>query len=162
MRYLVLLALTSSVGCMSVRQVGKVNMISTRNVDPTVHYELVSSYAGGTERELRRSRAENVEQAIDDTVKKVPGGEFVVNARLYIVNERYFAVEGDVWGRKGNHAFRGFTVGDRVSFKTAFGIRSGEVAALKDDKTCFVLVDGNDSATEVKYDALAKGAEKDE
>lgn len=161
MRYIFLAALLSTTGCMSVRQVGKVNMISTRNVDPTVDYELVSSYAGGSQRELKRSRAENVEQAIDDTVKKVPGGEFVVNARLYIVNDRYFAVEGDVWGRKGNHAFRGFAVGDRVSFKTAFGIRAGAVSALKDDRTCFVLVDGDDSATEVKYDNLAKGAPKE-
>ena len=145
-------------GCMSIRQVGKVNMISTRNVDPETDYELVRSYAGGSERELRRSRAENIEQAIDDTGKKVPGGEFLANARLYLVNERYFAAEGDVWGRAGNHAFRGFSVGDRVSVKTAFGIRAGTVSALRDDKTCFVLMDGYDSATEVKYDILVKGA----
>lgn len=155
-RYLLMLLALSS-ACATVRQVGKINMISTRNVDPTVDYSLVSSYAGGSDRELRRSRAENIEQAIDDTVRKVPGGEFIVNARIYVVNEKYYAVEGDVWGRKGNHTFRGFAVGDRVTFRTAFGVRSGVITGLKDDQTCFVQIDGSDGGVEVKYDVLAKG-----
>lgn len=144
-------------GCTSVRQIGNVNMISTRNVEPTIDYSLVSSYAGGSNRELRRSRAENLEQAVSDTVKKVPGGEFLVNARIFIVNEKYFAVEGDVWGRTGNLSHRGFSVGDTVSFKTAFGIKTGVVTALRDDKTCFVKGGDGGAITELAYDILVKG-----
>lgn len=159
-RPLLLLGLPAIVACApAVRQVGRVNMISNRNVDPSVDYSLVSSYAGGSNRELRRSRAENIEQAIDDTVKKVPGGEFLMNARVFIVNDKYFAVEGDVWGRTGNLSYRGFSVGDKVSFKTPFGIKTGVVEALRDDKTCFVKADDGGAVTEFKYDVLVKGAD---
>jgi hypothetical protein len=146
-----------SMGCApSVSQIGKVNMISTRNVESTLDYELISTYAGGSKRELRRARAETVEQAVDDTVRRVPGGEFLANARIYFVRERYFAVEGDVWGRVGRASFRGFAVGDKVSFKTPFGVRTGVIESLRDDRTCFVREDDSDSIVEYGYDAIFK------
>lgn len=156
-RFALAAMLLTSVGCVTVKQIGKVNMISNRNVEPTVDYGLITTYAGGSQRELRRSRAESVEQAVDDTVKKVPGGEFLVNARLFIINDKYFAAEGDVWGRKGNLSFRGFSVGDVVNIKTPFGIKTGVVTALRDDKTCFVKTDDGEVITEFKYDVLVKG-----
>lgn len=158
MTRIVLLAfLVTSMGCVTVQQIGKLNMISTRNVEPTIDYNLISSYAGGSKRELRRSRAVNIEEAVGDTVKKVPGGEFLANARIFVVNGKYYAVEGDVWGRTGNLSFRGFSVGDHVSFKTPFGIKSGKITALRDDKVCFVKADGSDVVTEFSYDTLVKG-----
>ncbi|MSP55873.1 MAG: hypothetical protein EXR69_09765 [Myxococcales bacterium] len=151
--FLILLA-----GCSpSVMQIGKINMISNRNVETSFDYSLISSYAGGSERELKKSRAENIEQAIDQTVRKVPGGEFVMNASIYMIDEQYFAVEGDVWGRKGNVSYRGFAVGDRVTFKRVGQIVYGVVTGLKDDLTCYVKLDGDAGGLEVRYDILAKG-----
>ena len=84
--------------CTSVKQIGKINMISTRNVDPNLKYEVISTYSGGSKRELKKSKSTSIEDAIDQTVKKVPGGEFLMNCKIYLINSKYIAVEGDVWG----------------------------------------------------------------
>ncbi len=144
-------------GCTSVMQIGKINMISNRNVETSFDYSLISSYAGGSQKEIKKTRSETIEQAIDQTVKKVPGGEFVMNASIFMVNNRYFAVQGDVWGRKDDLSYRGFAVGDRVTFKHLGQVQSGVITGLKDDQTCYVKVDDTDGGIEVRYDILAKG-----
>ncbi|HEY1871029.1 MAG TPA: hypothetical protein VGG71_08220, partial [Chitinophagaceae bacterium] len=68
-----------------VKQIGKVNMISNRNVDPALNYGVISSYSGGSMRELKHSRATSIDDAIDQTVKKIPGGEFLMNVKIYMV-----------------------------------------------------------------------------
>jgi hypothetical protein len=40
-----------------VKQIGKINMISTRNVEFEHDYVLISSYAGGAQKELKKSTA---------------------------------------------------------------------------------------------------------
>lgn len=84
--------------CMSVKQIGKLNMISNRNVDSKMEYANLKNYAGGSRKELKRLKAPTLEGAIDNVVKKVPGGEFLKNVKIYVINSKYFAVEGDVWG----------------------------------------------------------------
>lgn len=69
--------------CKSVRQIGKMNMLSTRNINTETKYELLSSYTGGTKKQLKKSKEENIEHAITNTVKKVPGGEFMMNVTIY-------------------------------------------------------------------------------
>lgn len=93
--------------CTPVRQIGRVNMISNRNVDSNFEYSVISNYAGGSKAELKKSKATTIEEAINRTVRNVPGGEFVMNARIYIVKDKYFAVEGDVWGKKRMPIFAG-------------------------------------------------------
>ena len=39
--------------CISVKQIGKVNMISNRNVDPDFKYQSLTTYSGGSNRELK-------------------------------------------------------------------------------------------------------------
>ena len=48
-----------------------------------------------------------IEQAVDDVVKKVEGGEYLMNAKIkmcvvggsiYSPPSYFYAVEGDVWG----------------------------------------------------------------
>lgn len=151
------LALLVVGGCTSVKQIGKVNMISNRNIETDFEYVLLSSYAGSSDKELKRSKAETLEQAVDDTVRRVPGGEFMMNVSLYAINNDRFAVVGDVWGRSENVAYRGFRVGDRVTFKRAGKVVYGQITGLKDDKTCFVQPDGDEAGVEVAYDDLAKG-----
>ncbi len=157
MRKVIFLSAVFFIGCSpAIRQIGRVNMISQRNVDPNMNYEQLASYSGGAKSELKKSKAENIEDAVDQTVRKVPGGEFLTNAKIYEIDGKYFAVEGDVWGMKGNVAHRGFKVGDKVTWKVGAGVfRSGVVKALKDDVNCYVLTDAGDTV-EKKYDEISK------
>jgi hypothetical protein len=147
-------AFLASCGSTTLKQVGKVNMISNRNVDPKLDYSLLSSYSGGSQRELKKSKAITIEDAVDQTVRKVPGGEFLMNTKLYIINNKYFAIEGDVWGTKANITYRGFKVGDKVIVDGLLN-SVATIKSLKDDKTCFIeRVNG--LIEEVKYDKLSK------
>jgi hypothetical protein len=147
--------------CTSVKQIGKVNMISNRNVSNDQNYQLISSYSGGSQKEIRKSRARTIEDAIDQTVRKVPGGEYLMNVKIYLINSTYLAVEGDVWGVASERSYRGFKIGDTVTWKSSFsrgdGYHTGIIIALKDDKVCLVKSDDTESKTyEMKYDELTK------
>jgi hypothetical protein len=148
--------------CSSVKQIGKVNMISTRNVDQSIKYQVLTTYSGGSKRELKKTRSKSIEDAIDATVKKVPGGEFLMNCKIYTVNSIYVAVEGDVWGNPINQSFRGFRVGDKVTWKKKDIINgtrffSGVISGLKDDKTCFIkTIDAKEETIEMSYDEITK------
>ncbi len=84
--------------CLSAKQIGKLNMVSNRNIDSKMEYVSLKNYTGGSRKELRRYKSESLEGAIDQVVKAVPGGEFLKNVKIYVVNKKYYAVEGDVWG----------------------------------------------------------------
>jgi len=152
---LALLVITAVSSCTSVKQIGKVNMVSNRNVDPNLGYGVITTYSGGSKRELKKSRAISIEEAIDQTVRKVPGGEFLMNAKIYMVDGKYIAVEGDVWGVKSNVAFRGFKVGDTVTWKVMFNFKIGTIKSLIDDKTCLIETEDGD-IIEQKYVKINK------
>ncbi len=149
-----------------VKLIGNVNMISNRNVNPNMNYKLISSYSGGSKKELKESRSMSIEDAIEKTVRKIPGGEFLVNAKVYQIAGKYYAAEGDVWGEKASElSYRGFKVGDKVIFKDKsllkkFDLKAdfgyGEIVSLKDDKTCFVKLEDNDRTVELSYDRISK------
>lgn len=113
-------------------------MISNRNVDPKLNYEVLSTYSGGAKKELKKSKSLSIEEAIDNTVRKVPGGEFLMNAKVYLIKGAYIAVEGDVWGVKTNSSFRGFKVGDKVTWKAIDGYKVGTIKSLKDGTKCII------------------------
>lgn len=153
---LCLFALFVLSGCgPTVKQIGKVNMISNRNIDPKQSYEVISTYTGGSKRDVKQSRSTTLEDAIDQTVRKVPGGEFLTNTKIYLIDGRYLAVEGDVFGIKSNIGFRGFKIGDKVTWKIGGKFPTGVITALKDDKTCLIKTDlGN--TIERSYDDITK------
>ncbi len=151
-------------GCTDVKQIGKVNMISNRNVDPKQDYELLINYAGGSKKELKNSKAVTLEGAIDATVRKVPGGEFLTNTKIYMIKGKYIAVEGDVFGIKANTSYRGFKIGDKVTWKekglkntvkSTTGFVTGIITSLKDDKICLVKNNAGETI-EKKYDDISK------
>lgn len=123
----------------SIKQIGKLNMISNRNVDKSVNYALIATYAGGSPKELKKSRALTIEEALDKTVKKIPGGEYLMNAKLYLIKGEYFAIEGDVWGH-ADVSYRGFRKGDKVTWREAkIGAwKKGVIKSLNDDETCII------------------------
>lgn len=130
-------------------------MISNRNVDTKLEYKLLSAYSGGGKKEILKSKAKTIEQALDQTVKKVAGGEFLMNAKIYLVKKKYYAVEGDVWGTGSNIAIKGFKIGDSVLWKKSGKFVKCKIIALKDDKSCLVeMEDGN--TLEAKYESVTK------
>lgn len=153
--FLIVLACASFCSCMSVKEIGRLNMISTRNVNPELEYKVITTYSGGSQKELKKSKAETIQDAMEQTVRKVPGGEFLMNVKIFQINNKYFAAEGDVWGVESNLAYRGFKVGDRVVWKTITGVKEGTIKSLKDDETCFVEIEDG-RITEKKYDSISK------
>ena len=152
--------------CISVKEVGKLSIISTKNVSLKTDYALVASYSGGSKSDLKKSKAINIEEAVDQTIRKVPGGEFIMNAKINLVYHRisgkaFFAIEGDVYGQKSanggaERSYRGFQTGDKVSWGNKLtGFKSGTIKSLKDDKTCLVEIEGG-RTVEKKYDELSK------
>jgi len=137
-----------------VKQIGQVNMVSYRNIDSKLEYSALANYSGGSEREFKKSRAKTIEKAIEETTKKIPGGEYLMNVKFYLVNNKYFAVEGDVWGVKTNITYRGFKVGDKV-IVDGFNNSIATIKSLKDDKTCFIERK-NGNIEEIKYDRISK------
>lgn len=98
MKKLFIIFLISS--CTSVKQIGDFTIVSTRNVQQNREYVLLTTYSGGTRKELRKSKCSTIQEAINKTVKSVPGGEYLMNAKIYSIDDEFFAVEGDVWGIK--------------------------------------------------------------
>ena len=140
----------------TIKQIGSVNMISSRNVESSTNYVLLRSYMGASQKELRKSKAETIQDAIEQVVKSTPGGEFLKNVKLYTTSKKYFAVEGDIWGIVTNANFRGFTTGDKVKWTKLFKDYTGTIVNLKDDKTCTIKKDSDQSITDVDYKYLTK------
>jgi hypothetical protein len=114
---------------------------------------------GASQNEIRKTKAETTEDAIDQVVKSTPGGEYLKNVKLYLVTKgkkKYFAIEGDVWGIAGNANFRGFTVGDKVKWTKLFKDYTGVIVDLKNDKICTIKTDTDQSIVEVDYKDLTK------
>jgi hypothetical protein len=103
---IVLSMLTS---CMVFSEAGRLNMVSVRNVDSGVKYQLLQRNVEYTKKEMRKNCKASIEEAIDDLVKKVPGGEYVMNAKISVCvvpgnlfngyqPKCFYIVTGDVWG----------------------------------------------------------------
>jgi hypothetical protein len=146
-----------------VTQIGKLNMISNRNIDSKGQYVLLKNYMGASTREIKRAKATTLEDAIDVTVKNTSGGEYLKNVKIYLVqndNKNYYAIEGDVWGIQGQENFRGFVVGDLVQWKDMLGnTRKGKITGLKDSQECMVKEEGKEDSKAISFDKVTKVSE---
>jgi hypothetical protein len=130
--------------CVHIDHIGQLNMVSCRNIERLEDYKLLSRYEGSSSKEMRKSRATSLEEAIDQAVKKVPGGEFLMNAKFYKIKRRrnpkrqYFAASGDVWGMETEVAFKRLKVGDKVTWTEMFGPKTGSIVGFKDDVNCII------------------------
>lgn len=159
-----LLALMSS--CSTVIDLGKLNMISDRNIDSKGDYVLIKNYAGVSKKEikkaLKKTKATTLDAAVDETVRNVAGGEFLKNVKVYGVKKKevmYLLVEGDVWGVAGDVSFRGFKVGDKVQWKELTVYKKGTITGLTDADKCMVKEDGKENSKSFKFSSLTKVAE---
>lgn len=152
-------------GCTSVKMVGDLNMISTRNIDAGANYELIKTGTDNSKAAFRKSKSVNVDQAVNDAVTGVPGGEFLKNAKLYTDGKKW-AVVGDVWGLTESANVEGFKIGDVVYIKNSLVNKtiSGEkftkakVTGFQDKKSCLVEMPGGEIKA-VNYSDLSKSGE---
>lgn len=77
-------------------RIGKMTMVSTRNVDSKMDYVLISKDVKAV---AKTKRNDPLEVAIDKAVKKFPTGEFMKNVAVEVSkNGKKIRVVGDVWG----------------------------------------------------------------
>jgi hypothetical protein len=153
-------------------RIGDLTMISNRNVDSKTDYKMLKQYVIAT---AKSKKGDPLENALDNAVKKVPGGEFMKNTKIYVkVNGKKIKVEGDIWGipvpsttgtvqtnvTKSVEATIQFKVGDTVSFKSLpFGkIVEGTILGLNSE-TAIVsqkLANGKEKKLELSYEKLTK------
>lgn len=145
-----------------VELIGDLNMISNRNVNPEQKYELLKSYAGSSskselKKENKKVKAKNIQQAVDYTVSNVAGGEFLTNVKIYVLEEKYYVVRGDVWGRQGaEKEIKGWKIGDRVQYKTPLGINKGVIVDLFNANEASVKLDDGGQVTNIRFDRLIR------
>ena len=152
--------------CVSIKEIGHVNVLSSRNVvlDGTANYARVATYAGESASELKKSKSITIDEAVNNTVRNYPGGEFMSNVKIWQITKGkkiYFAVSGDIFGLANEHgeverSHRGFSVGDAVLWEESNGkFRRGTIETLVDNETCIVhREDGK--LVKVKYTKLSK------
>jgi hypothetical protein len=134
-----------------IKPAGDLTMVSTRNVDGSVDYVALKTYAGVSGKdvdaaiatakngilkkknpiikEINSYKAEVLNEAVDNVVKSVAGGEYLKNVKFYWVQETTsslfgkpvysysYIASGDVWGVKDANAnIKGFRVNDKVVF----------------------------------------------
>ena len=83
--------------CSSVKYAGDLTIISTRNVSVDKTPKKLGVVTFKNKRETRKFKAVDLKQAVDLTLKKYQG-DFITNARIYLIGGRYYSVEGDIWG----------------------------------------------------------------
>jgi len=156
---LLIIAIALTVGaCSSIKMVGDINMISSRNVDSKTDYVLIKTGTDDSKSNFRKNKSATIDQAVNNTVINVPGGEFLKNAKLY-TDGKDWAIVGDVWGVKESANVEGFRIGDKVLIKNSIlnkeKFSNGEITGFKDRKTCIVKV-GNGALKEISYTDLRK------
>jgi hypothetical protein len=123
-------------------------MVATRNIDKGAEYVALKTYAGvsNTEldnaiarskkgligkkhpilQEINKYKANTINEAVDNVVKSQAGGEYLMNARFYVVEISdaqsgniifEYVASGDVWGLKGKDLeIKGYRINDMVVF----------------------------------------------
>jgi len=146
--------------CSSLKMVGDVNMISSRNVDSKTDYVLIKTSTDDSKRNFKKNKAATVDQAINNVVMNVPGGEFLKNAKLY-TDGKEWGILGDVWGLTESANIEGFKIGDSVLIKNSLlnkgKFTKGVINGFKDRKTCIVKVESGD-LKECSFTDLSKSA----
>jgi hypothetical protein len=151
--------------CVSIKPIGDLTMIATRNIDRSLDYVLVKNYQGLSKKEKKKSKAKDIEEAVNVTVKSTPGGEYLTNVKLYVIINpmrfkkqfrQTYAIEGDVWGFKGEQSMKGFKVGDKVFWATVTGQKQGVILELKNGNQAAIKIEGQEKIELINYDKLTR------
>jgi hypothetical protein len=78
--------------------IGHVSLLSDHTIKPGIAYEQLTTNSGGSKKELKHSKLGSIDDAVTQVISKVPGGCFITDVTIYVVNDGYYAVSGNVWG----------------------------------------------------------------
>lgn len=93
------LPLTMNVSC-AYKRIGDFTMLSNRNVDKSTQYVLLER---DVVKKMKTKKKDYMELAVDDAVRGVNGGEYLMNVKLYVSRSgRKLKLVADVWGIKEN------------------------------------------------------------
>ena len=82
--------------CGGYQRIGSLSMISTRNMDRSITYVPIQR---GVEATARMRNDDALQEAVDQCVNSVPGGEYLMNVAVFVKdNGQRVRVRGDVWG----------------------------------------------------------------
>ncbi len=96
MKKLILLFTVTLLMSSCYTRMGTLTVISTRNFESNEKYVPLSRFITA---KAKTKRGEALQQAIDNAIKKTPGGEFMKNTVIYVKNNgKKIKVTGDVWG----------------------------------------------------------------
>jgi len=94
-----ILPLTINVSC-AYKRIGDFTMVSNRNVDKSTNYVLLEREVT---KKMKTNKKDFLELAVDDAVRGVNGGEYLMNVKLFISsNGKKLKLVADVWGIKEN------------------------------------------------------------
>jgi hypothetical protein len=190
---------------LNVAPMGLLNSVSTRNVDGSKKYIPLMTYAGVSSSEIENAiqkskkgrikkrnpiykeiikfKGNNINEAVDNVVKTQVGGEYLMNVRFYLVQQRVkegkmvtvkntFVAAGDIWGLKDStQNIKGFKLKDPVvftytrelkkiikkDFKGEIGKQySGEIVNLMGAEATVKL--DNDVLLDIPYNNLRKAS----
>ena len=152
--------------CVQYKEIGRLNMVSTRNVSPgEIKYALLASYAGEDKKDIKKAAGKDLFDAIENVIRQWPGGEFMTNVKIFRVHvpckkDKKFAVAGDIYGIANTdgqvqRTYRGFALGDTVMWKAGSGFKSGKIVAFQDDVKCLIKME-NGKVVRQKYTKLSK------
>lgn len=81
-------------------RLGDLNMVSNRNYDESAEYVELQRYVSAKGKKYKH-KSGAMEDAIDNAIKCVTGGEFMTNVKVETKNRgKRVRVTGDVWGKK--------------------------------------------------------------
>jgi hypothetical protein len=155
-----LFALLSLTGCWT--KLGDLTTVSNRNIDSGTNYVELARYVEGRGKQLKHKKQGALEMAIDNTVKSIPGGEFLKNATIRMTPRgRYIRIVGDVWGIPGvlteaQQKAAKFNIGDNVSWNNAGNFMKGTITGKDEDKAMVKYIDGKgvEQLNRIDYDRL--------
>lgn len=145
-------------------RIGDLTIIANRNVESKANYKLLQR---GVTVTVKSKKGDPLERAVDKAVEKAKG-EFLKNAAIYVkTNGKKIKITGDVWGipsvqsqlTKMVKATIQFEVGDKVSYKAAFGvIKEGVILGLNQDTAIISCKNGfgKEVKKEMAYSELTK------
>ena len=163
---IMLLSVASLQSC--YHRIGKLVVVSTRNMDSKTDYILLEKDVTG---KAKTKNQEALEGAIDKAVKKHPTGEFMKNVIIEVnASGKKIRVKGDVWGTvpigknsekvdksvtKTVNAVVEFKIGDKVTYKNAMGKLIEGTIVGTNQSTAVVEFDDK-SKKEITYEKLTK------
>ena len=67
--------------------IGNVSLLSERAIKPGLEYKQLTTNSGGSKKELKSSKTVSIKDAVAQVISKVPGGCFITDVTIYIVND---------------------------------------------------------------------------